>query len=223
MRRRLSPLALPRGRINRHGSEQLSDTEIVAVVLAAGVRGREPLELAHEILDRAGGLRQLFAGDLRNIQQARGIGSAASARLAAALELGRRYLSATVARSRPLSSPQDAAAFFRARLGDLSHEVFACLFLDSRHRVICFEPMFRGTLDGATVYPREVLKRALYHNAGAIILGHNHPSGDTEPSEADRRITNRLAKALALVDIRLLDHLVVSTSGHASLAERGWI
>jgi DNA repair protein RadC len=101
--------------------------------------------------------------------------------------------------------------------------VFCCLFLDTRHRVICFEALFRGTVDGATVYPREVVKRALYHNAAAVILGHNHPSGDCEPSEADRSITAKLAGALALVDVRLLDHLVVSRQGHVSLAERGWI
>jgi DNA repair protein RadC len=101
--------------------------------------------------------------------------------------------------------------------------VFACLFLDTRHRVICFEPLFRGTIDGAAVYPREVLKRALHHNAGAVILSHNHPSGDCEPSEADRSITRRLREALGLVDIRLLDHIVVAAGGHVSLAERGWI
>jgi DNA repair protein RadC len=195
-------------RILRFGSEQLTDAEVVAVLIAAGIRGREPLELAHELVERAGGLRALLAGGLGELEDARGVGRATAARLAAAVALG---------------SPEDAAGFFRAKLCDLSYEVFGCLFLDTRHRVICFEPMFRGTLDGAAVYPREVLKRALHHNAAAIILGHNHPSGDSEPSEADRSITTRLSKALALIDIRLLDHLVVSVSGHVSLAERGWI
>jgi DNA repair protein RadC len=210
-------------RILRFGSEQLTDAEVVAVLIAAGIRGREPLELAHELVERAGGLRALLAGGLGELEDARGVGRATAARLAAAVELGRRYLAGSVRRSRALGSPEDAAGFFRAKLCDLSYEVFGCLFLDTRHRVICFEPMFRGTLDGAAVYPREVLKRALHHNAAAIILGHNHPSGDSEPSEADRSITTRLSKALALIDIRLLDHLVVSVSGHVSLAERGWI
>ena len=110
-----------------------------------------------------------------------------------------------------------------ARLLDLPHEVFCCLFLDTRHRLIRYEELFRGTIDGATVYPREVVKRALQCNASAVILGHNHPSGVAEPSEADRNITVKLAKALALVEIRLLDHLVVSRGGHVSLAERGLI
>ena len=113
--------------------------------------------------------------------------------------------------------------FFRARLADLPHEVFSCLFLDTRHRLIRYEELFRGTVDGAAVYPREVLKRALHHNAAAVIFGHNHPSGVSEPSEADRGITLKLGRALALVDIRLLDHLVVTRDGHVSLAERGWI
>jgi len=121
----------------------------------------------------------------------------------------------------PVASPADAAACFRARLGDLSYEAFACVFLDTRHRVICFEVLFRGTIDGAPIYPREVLKRALHHNAAAIIAGHNHPSGDCEPSHADRTITQRLQKCLALVDIRLLDHLIVTGSEFRSLAELG--
>ena len=122
-----------------------------------------------------------------------------------------------------LAAPEDAARYLKARLLDLPHEVFCCLFLDTRHRLIRYEELFRGTIDGATVYPREVVKRALAHNASAVILGHNHPSGVSEPSEADRSITLKLAKALALVEIRLLDHVVVSRGGHVSLAERGLV
>ena len=122
-----------------------------------------------------------------------------------------------------LAAPADAARFLKAKLLDLPHEVFCCLFLDTRHRLIRYEELFRGTIDGATVYPREVVKRALAHNASAVILGHNHPSGVSEPSEADRSITLKLAKALALVEIRLLDHVVVSRGGHVSLAERGLV
>jgi DNA repair protein RadC len=145
------------------------------------------------------------------------------ARLLASLELGRRYLGAPVEPRCPLAAPADAARFLKAKLLDLPHEVFCCLFLDTRHRLIRYEELFRGTIDGATVYPREVVKRALAHNASAVIVGHNHPSGVSEPSEADRSITLKLAKALALVEIRLLDHLVVSRGGHVSLAERGLI
>jgi DNA repair protein RadC len=122
-----------------------------------------------------------------------------------------------------LRAPGDAARYFRARLADLPHEVFSCLYLDTRHRLIRYEELFRGTIDGATVHPREVVKRALHHNAAAMIVGHNHPSGVAEPSESDRSITLKLARALDLVEIRLLDHLVVSRDGHVSLAERGWI
>ncbi len=205
------------------GIGALSDAELLARVLSGAVRGRRTLAVAREMLDRAGGLRPLLGGAGDVVATTRGLGPAARVRMAAATELGRRYLDGSVRRRRQLASPQDAAGFLRARLGDLGHEVFACLYLDTRHRIICFEPLFRGTLDGAAVYPREVLKRALHHNAGAVILAHNHPSGDSEPSEADRHITKRLSRALALVDIRLLDHLVVSLSDHVSLAERGWI
>ena len=136
---------------------------------------------------------------------------------------GRRYLGAPLEPRSALAAPEDAARYFKARLLDLPHEVFCCLFLDTRHRLIRYEELFRGTIDGATVYPREVVKRALAHNASAVIVGHNHPSGVSEPSEADRSITLKLAKALALVEIRLLDHVVVSRGGHVSLAERGLV
>jgi DNA repair protein RadC len=136
---------------------------------------------------------------------------------------GRRDLGAPVEPRSPLAAPADAARFLKAKLLDLPHEVFCCLFLDTRHRLIRYEELFRGTIDGATVYPREVVKRALAHNASAVIVGHNHPSGVSEPSEADRSITLKLAKALALVEIRLLDHVVVSRGGHVSLAERGLV
>jgi DNA repair protein RadC len=153
----------------------------------------------------------------------RGVGDARISRLAAAMELGRRSIEGPLDRRRAFSNPADAACCFRARLANLGHEVFSCLYLDTRHRMISYEALFRGTIDGAAVYPREIVKQALRLNAAAVILGHNHPSGDLEPSEADRNITIRVAKALALVDIRLLDHLIVGRAGHVSLAERGVI
>jgi DNA repair protein RadC len=213
----------PADRLLELGASRLTDSELLAVVLAAGTRGADALALAHALLDEWGGLHGLLRTGPRELGRVNGLGPARIARLHAALELGRRHLEGPVDRRRALKKPGDAAQCFRARLAELSHEVFSCMFLDTRHRIICLEPMFRGTVDGATVYPREVVKRALYHNAAAVILGHNHPSGDCEPSEADRGITAKLASALALGDVRLLDHLVVSRQGHVSLAERGWI
>lgn len=213
----------PRERLLSGGPRALSDGELVAVVLGSGVPGQNAADVARALLERCGGLAGLFGSTASELATARGLGPARIARLMAALELGRRYLEAPSGTRQLLHAPTDAARFFKARLLDLPHEVFCCLFLDTRHRVIRYEELFRGTIDGATVYPREVVKRALQHNASAIIVGHNHPSGVSEPSEADRRITLKLAKALALVEIRLLDHLVVSRDGHVSLAERGWI
>jgi DNA repair protein RadC len=212
------------GPVSLDGCEvgDLSDTELLAWLLG-GMRGGESLKYAEEILSATGGLENLLTRPSSDLARFRGLGLARRARLAAALEIGRRYLEAPAVRTRRLKGPDDAARCFKARIGDLPHEVFGCLFLNTRNRIICFELLFRGTVDGASVYPREVLKRALHHNAAAIIAGHNHPSGDCEPSEADRSITVRLRDALALVDIRLLDHLIVSRHAHVSLAERGWL
>jgi len=213
----------PRERLLGSGPASLSDGELLAVLLGTGVRGENAAELARRLLDDSGGLAALLGASAAELGRLRGLGPARAARLAAALELGRRYLEAPQDPRSPLAAPVDAARFFKARLLDLPHEVFCCLFLDTRHRLIRYEELFRGTIDGATVYPREVVKRALAHNASAVIVGHNHPSGVSEPSEADRNITLKLAKALALVEIRLLDHVVVSRGGHVSLAERGWL
>jgi len=213
----------PRERLLATGPASLSNGELLAVLLGAGIAGQNAAELARRMLDEWGGLTGLLAGSASELARTKGLGPARAARLVAALELGRRYLEAPQDPRSALQAPVDAARFFKARLLDLPHEVFCCLFLDTRHRLIRYEELFRGTIDGATVYPREVVKRALQHNASAVILGHNHPSGVSEPSEADRSITLKLAKALALVEIRLLDHLVVSRGGHVSLAERGWL
>lgn len=213
----------PRERLLQAGPTTLSDGELVAVLLGSGVAGQNATELARSLLETYGGLAGLLTISPVELARAKGLGPARVARLLAALELGRRYLEAPSAPRSSLQAPAEAARFFKARLLDLPHEVFCCLFLDTRHRLIRYEELFRGTIDGATVYPREVVKRALHHNASAVIIGHNHPSGVSEPSEADRSITLKLAKALALVEIRLLDHLVVSRGGHVSLAERGWI
>lgn len=213
----------PREKLAKFGAERLSDGELLAVLLGSGTAGCNAAQLSALLLERCGGLEALMSSSARELERARGLGSARAARILAAVELGRRYIEGPSEPRLALKKPQDAAKCFRARIGHLPHEVFGALFLDTRHRVIAFESLFRGTIDGAAVYPREVLKRALHHNAAALILGHNHPSGDSEPSQADRSITVKLAKALKLVDIRLIDHLVVTRRSHVSLAERGWI
>ena len=213
----------PRERLMEVGPQSLSDGELLAILLGTGIRGLSATDLARRLLEQLGGLSGVLGNGASELAQAPGVGPARAARLVAGLELGRRYLAAPGGPRPALAAPLDAARYLSARLLDLPHEVFCCLFLDTRHRLIRYEELFRGTIDGATVYPREVVKRALQCNASAVILGHNHPSGVAEPSEADRNITVKLAKALALVEIRLLDHLVVSRGGHVSLAERGLI
>ncbi len=205
----------------RREAERLSDAALLAVLLGGHCAAAE--QRAEQWLALAGGLQRLAACERQTLQGLPGFGAARVQRLQAALELARRCLERSAPLREPLRNPEEAAACFRARLADLPHEAFACVFLDTRHRIICFEILFRGTLDGAPIYPREVLKRALHHNAAAVIAGHNHPSGDCEPSQADRTITRRLQKSLALVDIRLLDHLIVARGCSRSLATLGWL
>ena len=220
---RWPPSERPRERLLEAGPQALSDSELLAILFGTGTRGQSAGELARALLAEHGGLTALLGCAPSELARAKGLGPARATRVAAALELGRRYLGAPLEPRSALAAPEDAARFLKARLLDLPPEVFCCLFLDTRHRLIRYEELFRGTIDGATVYPREVVKRALAHNASAVILGHNHPSGVSEPSEADRNITLKLAKALALVEVRLLDHVVVSRGGHVSLAERGLV
>ena len=213
----------PRERLLLQGVAHVSHAELVAVLLGTGRRGVPALELARELLARHGSLRGLLERSPRQLCQEPGLGPARAARLTAALELGRRCLAETLSREAALARPADAGQFLSARLRHYRQEVFACLFLDNRHRVVAFEELFRGTIDGAAVYPLEVVRQCLEHNAAAVILAHNHPSGVAEPSEADRAITRRLTEALALVDVRVLDHLVIGDGHWASLAERGWL
>ena len=213
----------PRERLLCAGPSSLSDAELLAVVLGSGLARCTALDLARRILERGTTLADALAGGPAELGDIRGLGPARIARLQAAVEIGRRCLAGPLVRGSALQAPADAAQLFKARIGDRPHEVFGCLFLDTRHRIIHYEELFRGTIDGATVHPREVVKQALRLNAAALIVGHNHPSGIAEPSESDRSITLKLAEALALVEIRLLDHLIVAREGHASLAERGWI
>jgi len=213
----------PREKLLARGARSLSDAELLAVLLGSGRRGRSALELARELLAHFGGLRELLDSDGRGLAAVPGLGPARVAELKACLELGQRYLEARLRRGDALGSPGDTRRFLEARLRGYAHEVFACLFLDARNRVISFDEMFHGTIDGASVHPREVVRRAIERNAAGLIVAHNHPSGVAEPSRADRALTRRLQEAVALVDVRLLDHFVVGDGEVVSFAERGWL
>ena len=210
----------PREKLLARGAGALTAAELVAILLGSGIRGHSAVDMGRDLLARAGGLNALLKSDLGDMP---GLGPAKRARLVAALELARRCLGEELAARPALVSPRDSAAFLKAQLAHKPYEVFACLFLDNRHRVIAFEELFRGTIDGASVHPREVVRHCLAHNAAAVIFAHNHPSGVSEPSAADRAITLRLRDALALVDVRVLDHFVIGSGNPTSLASRGWI
>ncbi|GGO88819.1 UPF0758 protein [Marinobacterium nitratireducens] len=211
----------PRERLLELGAGALSDAELLAIFLRTGVSGKSAVDLARELLERFGGLRPLLESGRDDFCAALGLGDAKYAQLQAVLEMSRRHLEAGLARGSALESPAAVRRYLAARLRHQGREVFACLFLDNRHRVIRYEELFFGTIDAASVYPREVVKRALSHNAAALILAHNHPSGVAEPSLADQQITRRLSDALALVEIRVLDHMVVGDGEVVSFAERG--
>ncbi len=213
----------PREKLLQRGSAALSDAELLAILLRSGVAGKSAVDLAREMLGRFGGLRALLDAEERDFCAVKGIGIAKYVQLQAVLEIGRRYLEAHLERTDPLTSPAHTRRYLTTRLRHYPHEVFAALFLDNRHRVITYEELFRGTIDGASVHPREVVKQALAHNAAALILAHNHPSGVTEPSGADRSLTQRLSEALSLVGIRVLDHFIIGDGEPYSFAEHGLI
>jgi DNA repair protein RadC len=213
----------PREKLLARGAGALSDAELLAIFLGSGLRGRDAVATARELLGAHGPLRALLERSPQALAQLPGLGPARACALAAALELGHRHLAGALERGAALTDPQAAGRYFAQRLRGQPHEVFAALFLDTRHRAIAFEEMFRGGLDGAEVHPREVVRRALALNAAAVIVGHNHPSGNPEPSAADRAVTARLKQALALVDLRLLDHFVIGDVAPVSLAARGWV
>ena len=213
----------PREKLLQQGAVTLSDAELLAIFLRTGVKGKSAVDLARELLQEFGGLRALLMADQQCFCIPSGLGPAKFAQLQAVLEMARRHLAEELQRGDALTSPELTRRYLLAQLRDRRHEVFACLLLDSQHRVLKYQELFRGTIDGAAVYPREVVKLALDQGAAAVILAHNHPSGIAEPSQADRAITERLQQALALVDIRVLDHLVVGDGYAVSFAERGWM
>lgn len=211
----------PREKLLQRGAEALSDAELLAIFLRTGHPGTTAVDLARGLLTAFGGLRALLEAPRDEFCRPRGLGDAKFVQVRAALELGRRYLEAGLVRDGALGNPHDARRYLQARMRGHRREVFACLFLDTRHRVIRYEELFFGTLDAASVHPREVVRRALEIQAAAVILAHNHPSGVAEPSRADEALTHRLRDALALVDIRVLDHLVIGDREAVSFAERG--
>ncbi|KEF30815.1 DNA repair protein RadC [Marinobacter nitratireducens] len=211
----------PRERLLRHGANTLSDAELLAIFLRTGTAGVPVMAMARNLIDSFGGLRGLMTASQRQFCGVRGLGSAKYAQVQAAMEMARRVMDEPLRQGDPLRSPEDTRRFLTSRLSTYPHEVFAGLFLDNRHRVIQYHELFRGTIDGAAVYPREVVRQALEHNAAAVIFAHNHPSGVAEPSQADVSLTRRLKEALSLVDIRVLDHMVVGHGEVISLAERG--
>ncbi|NZA26861.1 DNA repair protein RadC [Luteimonas sp. SJ-92] len=213
----------PREKLLARGAGVLSDAELLAIFLGSGLRGRDAVATARELLAAHGPLRALLERGPAELADLPGLGPARASRLAAALELCSRYLAADLARGEAMTDPAAAGRYFAQRLRARPHEVFAALFLDTRHRALAFEELFQGTVDGAEVHPREVVRRALAHNAAALIVGHNHPSGCRDPSAADRAVTAQLRQALALVDVRLLDHFVIGDGPPVSLAARGWV
>jgi DNA repair protein RadC len=217
------PAALrPREKLLKGGPQMLSDTELLAIVLRTGLQGQGVLALAQALLDRFGGLSGLLRADAEALRCVRGLGGPAKrAELLAVMELARRALHGELQRRPVFDSPGAVREYLRLQLAERPHEIFGVLFLDTQHRLICFEEMFRGTLNQTSVYPREVLKQALALNAAAVILTHNHPSGVAEPSRADEHLTRQLSAALALVDIKVLDHVVVGREGAVSFVERG--
>jgi DNA repair protein RadC len=214
-------LERPRERLLEQGAASLSDAELVAVFLRSGIRGKSAVDLARELIGRFGGLAGLLASDLPSLLQVRGLGAAKAAQLVAVLELARRSLREGLKSGSALTSPGAVRDYLRLALGARSHEVFTVLFLDAQHRVLSSAELFRGTLTQTSVYPREVVKAALAANAAAVIFAHNHPSGVAQPSQADELLTRQLKDALALVEVRVLDHFIVAGNQTLSFAERG--
>jgi len=214
----LRPEERPRERLLARGARALSDAELVAILLRTGVRGKSAVDLADDLLRRFGSVAKMLESDLRGIK---GLGPAKSAQFAAAFEILRRSLDEKLKERSALTSPGAVRDYLRLTLGRKDEEVFVCLWLDAQHKVTSVEEAFRGTLTQTSVYPREIVKKALARNAAAVIFAHNHPSGVAQPSQADELLTRNLREALALVDVKVLDHFIVAGNQAISFAERG--
>ncbi|MBF4555761.1 DNA repair protein RadC [Pseudomonas sp. p50] len=213
----------PREKLLEQGSASLSDAELLAIFLRTGVSGRSAVDVARHLLSKFGSLRALLEADQSTFSRELGLGPAKFAQLQAVQEMGRRHMAERLRNKSVLENPQAVREYLKALLRHELHEVFGCLFLDSRHQVLTFEALFHGSIDNTSVHPRQVVKRALANNAAALILCHNHPSGNSTPSQADRKLTKRLQEALLLVDVRVLDHFIVGDGDPLSMAEYGWM
>lgn len=213
----------PREKLLEQGSASLSDAELLAIFLRTGVSGKSAVDVARHLLSKFGSLRALLEADQPTFSRELGLGPAKFAQLQAVQEMGRRHMAERLRNKSALENPQAVRDYLKALLRHEQHEVFGCLFLDSRHQVLTFEALFHGSIDNTSVHPRQVVKRALANNAAAVILCHNHPSGNATPSQADRRLTKHLQEALLLVDVRVLDHFIVGDGDPLSMAEYGWM
>jgi DNA repair protein RadC len=213
--------ARPREKLLARGAAALADAELLALLLRTGLAGTGVLQLAQSLLDRFGGLAGLLHAGVDDLKTVKGLGPAKRAEIAAVLEIARRVLAQRLAEQPMFEQPQAVKDYLQLQLAALDHETFGAMFLDTQHRLLAFETLFRGTLTHTAVHPREVVKRALALNAGAVVLAHNHPSGVAEPSRADELITQSLRQALLLVDVKVIDHVVVGRGGTVSFAERG--
>jgi DNA repair protein RadC len=210
----------PRERLLAHGAKALSDAELLAVLLRTGVRGRTAVDFARELLNRFNGLGGLLSAG-RELASVKGLGAAKRAQFAAVIELAQRSIGERLKEGAALTSPGAVRDYLRLALSAREHEVFVCIWLDAQHRVVRFDEPFRGTLTQTSVYPREIVKSALGANAAAVIFAHNHPSGIAQPSQADELLTRNLKEALAMVDVKVLDHFIIAGNQAISFAERG--
>ena len=213
----------PREKLLSQGAGSLSDSELLAIFLRTGTKGFSAIDLARHLLTKFGSLRRLFNATEGDFCQAKGLGQAKFVQLQASLEMSQRYLAERIDKFDVFNSVEQTQTYLISKLRDQPHEVFAMLLLDSQHRLIKYRPMFYGTIDSASVYPRVLVQQALQDNAAAIILAHNHPSGVAEPSQADKQITQRIIKAFNLLDIKVLDHFVIGDGEAVSFAQRGLI
>lgn len=213
----------PREKLLSLGPEYLSDAELLAIFLRTGCAGKSAVDLARDLLTQFGSLRILLKANYSEFCLGHGLGQAKYVQLQAVLEMAKRHLAERLSKEHAFTDINTVRSFLTVNLRHLQHEVFAALFLDNQHRLLRYEELFQGTIDGASVYPREVVRKVLNCNAAAVIFAHNHPSGALEPSRADRHITCQLQQALALIDVRVLDHFVVGEDGMTSFAERGWL
>lgn len=210
----------PREKLLRKGAEALTDAELLAIFLRTGIKGKSAVDLARDLIKDNGGLSPLLAADEKQFCQSKGLGQAKFVQMQAVVEMSRRYLEEKIQRGDAMDNVSDVKNYLQSRLQYYPFEVFSCLFLDNKHRVIEYEELFRGTIDNASVHPREVVRRVLHHNAAAIILAHNHPSGNANPSQSDKVITAKLKQALEMIEVRVLDHFIVGDE-IVSFAERG--